>query len=122
MPRAGRVSDSQATRWLDDLIRATHIGLSLQDPFSVADPLTVEVSAASYARAAVTWSRSGRLNRNSVALSWTGLPANTSLWGLTAWVGGTNGEFVAGMPYALTLPTGGGFTLGVNGLYIGVDQ
>lgn len=122
MPRAGRVFDNQATRWLDDLLRATHLGLTLQDPFSVGDPLTVEVSAGTYARAAVGWARSGRLNRNTLQVSWTGLPIGTNVWGLVGWTAATNGEAVFAFPYAVSLPSGGGFSIAANGVFVGVDQ
>src|SRR6478609_3890785 len=108
MARAGRVFDNQATRWLDDLLRATYLGISLQDPFSVADPLTVEVATA---RAPVTWVRSARLNRNAALLAWTGIPVGTNAWGLVGWTAGTNGEAVFAFPMALSLPSGGGFSL-----------
>jgi hypothetical protein len=122
MARAGRVSDGQATRWLDDLLRATHLGLATSDPLAVQDPLTVEVAGGTYARAAVSWVRSARLNRNAGETSWTGIPAGTTIAFITGWTAATNGEFVFAFPYTLALPAGGGFVLPANAVYVGVDQ
>lgn len=121
MPRAGRVSDSQATRWLDDAKRATHLGLSVQDPFSVADPASVEVAGGTYSRQPVLWTRSGRLNRNTDAVTFTGIPAGTVIVFIVGWSAPTGGEMVFAFPFSLTLTAGGGFSLAASSIFFGLD-
>lgn len=123
MARPGRVSDITAQRWLDDLaVRATHLGLSTQDPYTVNDPLTVEPQALGYNRAPVTWARSGRVLRNAVPVSWTGLPPATRIVSITLWSAAVNGELLANVPIeVIELATSGGFPIGVQQLFVGLD-
>lgn len=121
--RAGRLSDYMAQLVLTDLAtRATHVGLSLADPFSVGDPLTVEVQAVGYSRAAVTWTVVGRLLRNVNPLAWTGMSAGTQIVSMTLWNAATNGNLLANVPMTpLTLTIPGGFPVPANQLFVGLD-
>lgn len=123
MARSGRFSDYYAQRTLDDLAaQATHLGLSLSDPFTVNDPLTVEPTAVGYVRAPVTWTRVGRLLRNAVPVSWTGLPPATRIPFIVAWDAAMNGRALVSIPIdVVELPNGGGFPIGVQQLFVGMD-
>lgn len=126
MARApGRVSDAIANEWLTLLAtRTTHLSVMTGDPYSVADPLTLEPAGGVYARAAVAWTRTGRLLGNSNSLSWTGIPAGTVLTHLAGWDAAFNGAVTFAMPITpldYSSVTGGGLIIPVMELLVGLD-
>lgn len=122
MARAGRVSDAIAADWLADLIvRSPYLALMTADPFTVVDPLTVEVGGA-YTRVAVSWLTVLRLLRNSGALVWTGIPAGTTVVGVAGFDLAFNGVMSFYAPITpQTFPAGGGLTIDDQGLFVGMD-
>lgn len=123
MAREGRFSDYYAQQVLDDLSnQAQYLGLSVSDPFSVTDPLTVEPTPTGYVRAPVNWLRVGRVLRNVQAVSWTGLAPATRIPFIVAWDAPMNGHALASIPIdVVELPNGGGFAVGVQQLFLGLD-
>lgn len=123
MARAGRVSDVVASAWLADLAaRSTHLALMTQDPYSVVDPLTVEVGGA-YSRVLVSWLTSLRLLRNAGALVWSGIPSGTQVVAIAGFDAGFNGamSFSAPIP-ARFWPNGGGLTIPAEDFFVGLDS
>lgn len=126
MARApGRVSDTIANDWLATLAtRTTHLSVMTGDPYSVADPLTLEPSGGVYARAAVAWTRTGRLLGNSNVLSWIGLPPGTVLTHLSGWNAAFNGALTFAMPIDpldYSQIAAGGLIIPVMELLVGLD-
>lgn len=124
MARTGRVADDVAADWLTDLAtRATHLTLMTADPFSVVDPLTVEVTSGTYARASVNWTQGVRLLRNANMLVWTGIPVSTSVAAIAAFDAAFNGNLVASSPItpALFYAVAGGLTIAVDDFFLGLD-
>lgn len=121
----GRVADSLAVPWLDQLAAATtYLSLSTGDPFSVSDPKTLEPGGPVYARAPVTWTRSGRLLYNAVALAWTGVPANSVVAYIVGWDAAFNGNVTFGTPITpLTYgqSQAGGLIIDIGQFFVGLD-
>lgn len=122
MARAGRVSDVVAGEWLADLAaRSTHLALMVQDPFSVVDPLTVEVGGA-YSRVMVSWLTSLRLLRNQGLLAWSGIPAGTQVVAIAGFDAGFNGAMSFSAPITPRFfPDGGGITIPAEDFFVGLD-
>lgn len=121
--RTGRVSDVVAADWLADLAaRSLFLGLMTADPYSVADPLTVEVTGLAYGRVPVTWLTSARLLRNEDLLAWIGIPAGTTIAAITGWDTAFNGVMSFSAPYGPTLwPAPGGLTIPAEDFFVGMD-
>lgn len=117
--RVGRVSDALVVGWLDELAATTtHLSLVTQDPFTVADPLTVEPAGGVYSRAPVTWTRSGTVLRNAILLVWAGLPAGINIVGIAGFTAAFNGAPTLYHPVGpLAYPQGGGLTIPAEELF-----
>jgi hypothetical protein len=122
---AGRVADSVAGQWLDELAATTtHLSLSLGDPASVLNPHTLEPSGLVFARSPVTWARSGRLLRNTNVLSWAGLLANTDITHIVGWNAAFNGAYTFSAPInplSYEEIASGGLVIAVDDFYVGLD-
>ena len=121
MARTGKLAPDVKSDWLDDLIaRTTHVGLSSADPFSVADPLTVEPVNGVYHRSAVEWTKDGSLLRNTTALVWPGLPVGAIVTWYVGWTAYANGTPTFACPTPLlSFPNGGGFEVPPLAFYVG---
>lgn len=120
--RTGRVSDFTASKWLDSLAAdTTHLALMLADPYTVIDPLTVEV-AGTYTRVSVAWTKSVRLLRNTAALSWAGIPAGTTVVAIAGFTAAFNGVMTFSCPYGPVPYAGvGGLQVPANAFFVGLD-
>lgn len=97
--------------WLTDLAdAASHLALMTANPFSVMDPLTVEVDG--YSRAAVVWTITDRWITPSADLLFAGVPGGvtvTYLAGFDAVYNGTCGWAI--QVSGLVTPTYGTLTM-----------
>lgn len=121
----GAWSDYQIEQWLDGIEAETlWMALFFDDPYAVADPLTVELTGGGYARQQMTLARpSARLLRVSNPLTWTGLSPGAQVLATGAFDAAANGNLRVRVLEETPLVIGqaGTLTIAANEYYLGVD-
>lgn len=127
----GRFSSYQVSLWLDDLAaRTIYLALFTADPFTVSDPLTVELTSTSVAREESVWERTSPYSlelANDVFFQ--AIPPETTLVALGGFDAEVNGNLLfrdlmsysgqVGQP--LHMLTGGSFSIATGEMVIGMD-
>lgn len=118
---AGRITDTRLHPWLVELAAASdYVALCSVDPFTVGDPLSVEIGTS---RAAGTFARVSRLIRNTTILVWAGIPSGSSVGAFAGYDVSINGAPLWSVLISpvLTYPAGGSLTVAIDELFVGFD-
>lgn len=114
-----KISNLLVDDWLTDLAAASpYVALMIADPYTVADPLTVELSGAN--RAAVTWDVQSRFLVPESDLVFVGVPAEATILALAGFSAAFNGDLAWGLicdPF--TLSTYGAVTIAAADVKVG---
>lgn len=123
----GRFTSSYISRWIDALVAAdTYLSLVNADPFTVSDPLTVELSGGGYVRQQLSgaeWTRvDPTLIVNTDSVVWH-VPVGATIAGVAAFEVAVNGTMVFAdlLDTPVTMPLGGAWVLPAGELFVGVD-
>ena len=122
--RSGRVSEDVALEWLTlFLSKPTWAGLVSSDPYAAVDPLALEVTGSVYARARMTWERTGLLLRNAAPINWLGIPPMNQVAAIAGFDAAFNGRlrWAVYLPKPRRFPGGGQFGIAKGELYLGID-
>ena len=123
--RLGRFSDATVTPWLTGILNSTHyLGLFVQDPFSVGNPTTVEITGGVYARVVPTFTLSSRTLMATNQLLWQGISAGITVSHIGSFDAAFNGnlEWAGPIPNGpLPFPTGGYLLVAANHYFVGLD-
>lgn len=127
----GRFSTAQVGLWMDQIAELDlYLALFSSDPFTVVNPLTVELVGGAYTRQASSWTRSSVLAMTlNAAAVFLGLPPGTTIAGVGGFDAPTNGNLVfrsltvngSGVPTPVSLPSGGAYLISSGQYVIGVD-
>jgi len=125
MARSGRFSDNFLTELLAKIAGGSHyLSLCTQDPFSVANPTTVEIPGPVYARQLIVLTQSSRLFTCPNPITWSGISANVSVTHIASFdtAFGSNMEWAGPLPGGpYSYPNGGFLTVPANGYLVGID-
>lgn len=127
----GSFSISVIEEWMDSIEDAEkHMALFSADPWSVADPTTVEIIGGTYARQESLWLRSDvRAITLDAALVWRSLVPGTTVAAVGAFDDPFAGRLLfrsmhldeSGNPAPIAYPSGGTHTLAAGEYVVGID-